>query len=153
MKRIFVKTIPLVGAISLAGCTPIRSGGGGNSGDDDDSTSGDPVVGSWELRTSTYGETTYDYPTSYEYEGCTTTNEMTLDLVTSGGLLQTYTTTFDGTCEYSAPYISTYSGTWELLSNALYRIRWDEDYDYNCSLAANDLACANEGLLLGFRRL
>lgn len=40
MKRIFVKTIPIMGAISLAGCSPIRSGGSGGGsggeGDDDD---------------------------------------------------------------------------------------------------------------------
>ena len=150
MKSVFVKTIPLVGAIGLAGCTPTRSGGrGGSSGDDDDSTSGDPIVGSWELRT--YND--YDYPASYEYEGCTTTSGLVIDLVTSGGLLYTWSTEYQGNCEYSTPYITTYSGTWELLSAALYRIRWDESYDYSCSLEANDLACTSEGSLLGFRRL
>jgi|GEM_PF-3637199 len=61
MKRTMIRTIPLVGAISLASCTPIRGGGGGSgSGDDDDSTdSEETIVGSWELRTYRYGSTTY----------------------------------------------------------------------------------------------
>ena len=42
-----------------------------------------------------------------------------------------------------------------MLSGALYSIRVDESYDYNCSLEGNDLNCVQEGegVVKGFRRL
>ncbi len=155
MKRTIIRTIPIVGAISLASCTPLRGGGGGggNSGDDDDST-GEGVVGTWELRTYTYGNTTYEYPSEYEYEGCTYSSGALLDLLASGVLVYSWRTDYIGECEYTTPYVSTRSGTWEMLSGALYSIRVDESYDYNCSLETNELTCAQEGGegVLGFRR-
>lgn len=156
MSRIIVRTIPLAGAISLAGCTPMRSGnngggGGSNNGDDDDAT--DPLVGSWELRSYQYdGNEPYEYPTSYSYYGCTTTSRYLLDVLESGGALFAYRTEYDGDCEYSTPYVSTYDGSWTQLSTALYRImRGDED-EFTCGLADSELTCDYEGTTYTFRR-
>ena len=127
MKRTILRTIPLVGALSLASCTPIRSGGGGSLSDDDDDSidNEETIVGSWELRTVRYGNTTYEYPSEVEYEGCTASTGQLLDLLASGVLVYSYRTDYTGDCEYTTPYVTTYSGTWEMLSGALYSIRVD----------------------------
>jgi len=98
---------------------------------------------------------TYESPSEYEYEGCTYSSGQLLDLLASGVLVYSYRTDYTGDCEYTTPYVSTYSGTWEMLSGALYSIRVDESYDYNCSLEGNDLNCVQEGegVVKGFRRL
>ena len=156
MSRIIVRTIPLVGAISLAGCTPMRGGnsrggGGSNSGDDDDAN--DPVVGSWELRSYQFGSNEpYEYPTSYSYYGCTTTSRYLLDVLESGGALFTYRTEYDGDCEYSTPYINTSDASWTQLSTALYRIVLGDLGDFTCGLADSELTCDYEGYIYTFRR-
>lgn len=124
-KRLLVQTIPTVGAIGLASCSPIRGGGGGGGG----SGGGDDIFGAWEIRFYGYledgEELGYEYPSSYTDEGCTTEWSLYMEIEEEG--LEGAVTSArlgEGDCDeyYAEPYAVRYPFLAEELGENIIRI-------------------------------
>ena len=123
-RKLVTQTIPTVGAISLASCSPSRGGGGGGGG----GGSTDGIVGAWELRTYGYtdSEYGYEYPIIYTDEyGCTRTTayfmvvEEDLEAEFVGG------TSYENCEYYSEPYVYRYPGAAQDLQTGLIRLSFE----------------------------
>ena len=155
-KKLLIQTIPVAGAITMSACGPARSsnsGGGGLSNDD--------IFGAWELRSQLFSydgeETLYEYPSSYSYEGCTTTISWFMELNEDGTGAFTNAREYSGDCGsyYNGPYAYSYPLSSEAIGDGMIQIQ-SEDIEMQCpeSPLSSQLECQgtgeNENILIRF---
>lgn len=152
-KLLLIPAVPglaLSGGFLLQACVSPRGGGGGGGGGDDDDAAAS-ILGNWYL--TRYGS--YAYPSTYTYDGCTstTTRRLTVEgdfdaewrsdnVATGAGC----STAYDGS--------HTYDGTWEELAPGAWRMEFpDALATWTCTLDTDELECENaDGTVLEFER-
>lgn len=138
--RILIQTIPALGAIGLAACSPPLRG------DLNEETTNDKdIFGAWELRTVTNEEGTVTWPQTQGGEYCTGTVHVWMEV--NPDLTAVMTTQSQMNCPgyTDVPYVQAFPGGVQDLGGGLFQIESPEAL-IDCSVQPNtdEMKCDNE---------